>query len=143
MDIKRGLLGLCVAFMLLNSSAFASELTFQFINPSFGGNPLNGSYLLQQASMQNKFKEDTTSWFKQQTVAERFTETFTNQLLYRMSYAILDQIFGPNNTLPDKPVTYTIGTFQIFFDPTGTNNVFTITDLTTGQSTTVEIPKFM
>lgn len=142
MNIKKFLAAIFITFIFLSSSAFASELTFQFINPAFGGNPLNGSFLIQQASMQNQFK-DTTSWFQQPTIAERFTESFTNQLLYRMSRSILDQIFGPDDTLPTKPVTYTIGTFQIFFDPTGTNHVFTITDLTTGKSTTLEIPKFM
>jgi len=133
---------LFMSFIFFSSSAFCSELTFQFINPAFGGNPLNGSFLLQQAQMQNKFKDKSLE-FKMPTLMERFTESFTNQLLYRMSRSLLDQLFGPDDTLPDRPVEYTVGNFKIFFDPTGVNNVFTITDLSTGQSTTIEIPKFM
>jgi curli production assembly/transport component CsgF len=44
-----------VAFGLGASvSAFASELVYRPTNPTFGGNPLNGSFLLQQAQSQGE-----------------------------------------------------------------------------------------
>lgn len=128
--------------LILGSIAMASELTFQFTNPSFGGNPLYGSYYLQSAQMQNTFTKKS-SFYTPKTLIERFTESFTNQLLYRMSDYILDQLFGEDNQLPDKPMIYTIGTFRIEYDPTGENYLFTITDISTGQTTTLEVPKVM
>lgn len=46
-----------ILFVFITCEANCSELIFQFVSPSFGGNPLNGSFLLQQAQLQNKFKE--------------------------------------------------------------------------------------
>jgi curli production assembly/transport component CsgF len=44
-----------VAFGLIPSvSAFASELVYHPANPTFGGNPLNGSALLSQAQSQGE-----------------------------------------------------------------------------------------
>jgi curli production assembly/transport component CsgF len=44
-----------VAFGLIASaSAFASELVYHPITPTFGGNPLNGSSLLSQAQSQGE-----------------------------------------------------------------------------------------
>jgi curli production assembly/transport component CsgF len=125
------------------SSSKAAELIFQFTNPSFGGNPLYGSYYLQSAQMQNVFKEKKDSLFQPKSLIERFTDSFTNQLLYRMSDYILDQLFGKDNTLPDSPKTYTIGNFRIEYNPSGDYYTFTITDLSTGESTTIQVPKVM
>ncbi len=129
------------SLLSLTSLSHATELVFQFTNPSFGGNPLYGSSYFQSAQMQNIFKEKPKPWFRHRSLIERFTDSFTSQLLYRMSHYILDQIFGEDNQLPDKPQSYTIGNFRIEYDPTGENYVFTITDLSTGESTTIEIPK--
>jgi curli production assembly/transport component CsgF len=43
-----------VAFgsLALSASAFATEQVYHPVNPVFGGNPLNGSYLLSQAQAQ-------------------------------------------------------------------------------------------
>ncbi|AEH23010.1 Curli production assembly/transport component CsgF [Thermodesulfobacterium geofontis OPF15] len=125
------------------SSSKATELIFQFTNPAFGGNPLYGSYYLQSAQMQNIFKEKKESWFKSKSLIERFTDSFTSQLLYRMSDYILDQLFGEDNTLPESPMTYTIGNFRIEYNPSGDYYTFTITDLSTGESSTIQVPKFM
>jgi curli production assembly/transport component CsgF len=125
------------------SSSKATELIFQFTNPAFGGNPLYGSYYLQSAQMQNIFKEKEESWFKSKSLIERFTDSFTSQLLYRMSDYILDQLFGEDNTLPESPMTYTIGNFRIEYDPSGDYYTFTITDLSTGESSTIQVPKIM
>jgi curli production assembly/transport component CsgF len=128
---------LSLSFISLSN---ASELVFQFTNPSFGGNPLYGSYYLQSAQMQNIFKEKQEPLFKSKSLIERFTDSFTNLLLYRMSDYILDKLFGENG-LPTEPQTYQIGNFRIKYDPTGDSYIFTIIDISTGESTTIEVPK--
>jgi curli production assembly/transport component CsgF len=37
-----------------SASAFASELVYHPVNPTFGGNPLNGSFLLSTAQAQGQ-----------------------------------------------------------------------------------------
>lgn len=129
--------------LLISRGAESSELTFRFINPSFGGDAIYGGFLLQQAQLQNKFKDTSRSLFQPKSILERFTESFTNQLLYRMANLIINQIFGDDNQLPDKPATYTIGNFKIFFNPENDKYTFEITDLSTGQTTVLEVPRFI
>lgn len=46
---------LAIATVLASvGSAFASELVYRPINPSFGGDPLNGNWLLSQATSQTE-----------------------------------------------------------------------------------------
>lgn len=40
---------LAVSLPLMTGSAMAGQLTYTPVNPSFGGSPLNGPYLLQKA----------------------------------------------------------------------------------------------
>jgi hypothetical protein len=46
------LLGAAAALALAASAASASELVYRPINPSLGGDPLNGNWLLSQATAQ-------------------------------------------------------------------------------------------
>jgi curli production assembly/transport component CsgF len=41
-----------VGGLLLSTSAFATEQVYHPVSPSFGGNPLNGSFLLSTAQAQ-------------------------------------------------------------------------------------------
>lgn len=134
-------LGLFYLSLLPIGYVGASELKFEFVNPAFGGNPLNSTFLLQTAQMQNSFKEETKFPFQEQSLIDRFVNSFTNQLLYRMSDYVLDQIFGADGVPSDQPQRYQIGSFIIEYDPTGGTYKFTITDLSTGQSTTIEVPR--
>jgi hypothetical protein len=43
-----------VTLALASGPAFASQLIYTPVNPSFGGNPLNGSYLLNKAQAENR-----------------------------------------------------------------------------------------
>lgn len=42
------------AALIVCSSAHASQIAYKPVNPSFGGDPLNGNWLLSQASAQGK-----------------------------------------------------------------------------------------
>ena len=55
----------------------ATELVYTPINPSFGGNPLNGTWLLNNAQAQNDYDDpdlkDRASAFSGTTALERFS----------------------------------------------------------------------
>jgi len=44
-----------LAAPLLATPAFGGQLTYVPVNPSFGGNPLNGAYMLQSAQAQKRY----------------------------------------------------------------------------------------
>lgn len=46
-----------VLLMLFSPLTWAGNMTFQFRNPNFGGNPNNGSFLLNSAQAQNSYKD--------------------------------------------------------------------------------------
>ncbi len=47
-----------VSIMLITPLSWAGNMTFQFRNPDFGGNPNNGAFLLNQAQARNAIKID-------------------------------------------------------------------------------------
>ncbi|NIE74691.1 curli production assembly protein CsgF [Pantoea sp. Ap-967] len=84
----------CLAACLLAGAftAQATELVYTPVNPSFGGNPLNGTWLLNNAQAQNDYDDpdlkDRTSAFSGTSALERFS----NQLESRMLSQLLDNI---------------------------------------------------
>lgn len=45
-----------VLLMLISPLSWAGNMTFQFRNPNFGGNPNNGSFLLNSARRKTRIK---------------------------------------------------------------------------------------
>lgn len=68
------------------SIASATELVYEPINPNFGGNPLNGSYLLANAQAQDRHKDpdSPTDLYEQPTALQRFTDTLETRLLNQL-----------------------------------------------------------
>jgi curli production assembly/transport component CsgF len=46
-----------IVLMFLSPLTWAGNMTFQFRNPNFGGNPNNGAFLLNSAQAQNSYKD--------------------------------------------------------------------------------------
>lgn len=76
-------LGALAGALLLSTGASATELVYTPVNPSFGGSPLNGSWLLGNAQAQNDFKDpdapDRSS--SGLSALERFTSQLESRLL--------------------------------------------------------------
>lgn len=81
-------------------SASATELTFRFNNPQFGGNPLNSNYLMGQASEQNNFKAPTTTVITQpKTQLETFKDNLQRAILNRLSSSATQNLFDDQGNL--------------------------------------------
>ena len=78
--------------MLLSTPASASELVFQFTNPSFGGNPFNSSHLLGIANAQNDYTDPDA--VDRSDPAAQFLRTLQSRLLSSLATQITDIIFG-------------------------------------------------
>ncbi|MHC8321040.1 curli assembly protein CsgF [Pseudomonas sp. GB2N2] len=87
--------GLCLLGLGSGGLVQATELVYQPINPSFGGNPLNGTWLLNNAQAQNDYDDPD---LKKRTTATGTSalERFTSQLQSRLLGQLLDNISSGN-----------------------------------------------
>ncbi|AIH03989.1 MULTISPECIES: curli production assembly/transport component CsgF [Thermodesulfobacterium] len=140
MKSKNLFLILTVLF-LYPSLCFSSELVFEFTNPSFGGNPLYGSFYLEQAKMQNKFKEDYD--FESPSLLKEFENVLQSQIIYNLASRIVAQAFGEDEGGSQiQPGTYLMGKFEITVSYVTGGIQLTVTDLSTGQTTQLVVPQF-
>lgn len=95
-------LGLIVVF---SPHVEATELVYRFTDPSFGGNPLNGNFLMSQAIEQNNFKEKVMPDAPVNALQD-FTDRLKNSILSGLARAasgnLIDATTGkiiPNNSV--------------------------------------------
>ena len=119
--------------------AMAQDLTYQPINPSFGGNPFNSSHLLGIANAQNDYK-DPRATSTSGSQADIFARQLQSRLLSALSSQIVDAIFGEN---PQESGTISFGGQTINFVRSLTEVTLTITDDQTGEVTEIVIPTFI
>lgn len=136
LPVKEKTLGLVLAFGLFAASpACASDLVYQPINPSFGGNPFNSSHLLGVANAINNYKDPkaTTS----SDPAQQFLRTLQSRLLSTLASQITDIIFGEN---AQEAGTIKFGDQQISFARGLTEITLTIVNDADGTSTEIVVP---
>ncbi len=120
----------------------AGEMVYQPINPSFGGNPLNGSVLLNSANAQNKHTAPSSgsaySGYKTPSALETFNLRLQSMILDRLATSITGSVFDSNGNL--IPGTVETSNFSINIVDLG-NGMLKITtvDKTTGASTSFEV----
>ncbi|MEX3772636.1 curli assembly protein CsgF [Pseudomonas sp. MYb118] len=87
--------GLCLLGLGSCALVHATELVYTPINPSFGGNPLNGTWLLNNAQAQNDYDDPD---LKKRTAATGTSalERFSSQLQSRLLGQLLDNISTGN-----------------------------------------------
>ena len=134
----------CAFVLTVCSSANAGQLEYTPVNPLFGGSPLNGSYLLSQATANNfmfttspSAKKAAAASAATQTPVQQFQSEITSSLLSQIAYQVSQEIIGPNA----KPS----GTFNLngeiisFAQSNGQVNI-NIVNSATGGTTTIQIP---
>lgn len=125
--------------LLSGLQAWGSELRYVPVNPSFGGNPNNASWLQSAANAQNDFKAPEKS------AKDKFSDSLQSAIITKLQSAIIngtDGLFNANGDLVmDKSVT--IGNFTVKAQKSNDNKLtITTHDNTTGQDTTVVIDYF-
>lgn len=126
---------LCSGALLASTAAGAQDLSYQPINPRFGGNPFNSNHLLAEANAQNKYKDPADAANESQ--ADIFARQLQSQLLSALSSQVVNAIFGPN---PQQNGVINFGGQTIRYDRGLDSVTLTITDTTTGKVTTVSVP---
>lgn len=139
------------ASTIASSSAFAGDLVYTPINPSFGGSPLNSSHLLATASAQ---REATASDAEVDEMlggtpgggdtgnddADLFVRQLQGRLLSALAGQVTEAIFGEN---PQDSGVVTFGDTQVAFDRSLDSISLTITDFTDGSVTRIVVPQLV
>ncbi len=118
--------------------ACAGTLVYTPTNPTFGGNPLNGSTLFNSAQVQNQHQPSTSTSGSSSTPLTQgqiFAQQLTSQLYASLANSITQAIFGAN-AAPSG--TFSFAGTTITYTNDGTNVHLTINDGTT--TTTVTLP---
>ncbi|MBW8183238.1 curli assembly protein CsgF [Shewanella nanhaiensis] len=121
---------LVLAVSLAAGSVQSTELVYTPINPSFGGSPLNGSYLLNKANAQNDHSEGEGD----KDFITRFKESLERNILNTITRGVA------SGEITDG--TYDTGDFRIEVASVGGGVVLTITNLVTGEITVIEMPVY-
>lgn len=147
--VKKTLIASSIAiFACLGAQAsWATEMVYYPLNPSFGGNPLNGPVLLNSAEAQNKYKDPDIEGrnslgdrpeLKEPSALDNFNRMLENSILNRLSANAVNAIMGDNGGF--KPGTITTGNFTILVTDIGNGMLrITTTDIRTNASTTFDI----
>lgn len=139
---------LTVAALVAPAITLATELVYEPINPSFGGNPLNGSFLLSKANSQNAHSASLS----ERSYDERLQESLERAYINRIVREITDIAFGeqeydedgnPIDSIFNQDSIFVSGDFQVELITSNPDSiVVNITNLLTGEVTVVEIPRF-
>ncbi|KZK68358.1 curli production assembly protein CsgF [Shewanella baltica] len=119
------LVTLCVA-----SSGQATELIYTPVNPSFGGNPQNGAFLLNKAQAQNDNKSNSS----EKDFITRFKESLERNLINSITRGIADGEITDGD--------YNTGDFRIEINSIGDKVILTITNIATNEVTIIEMSAF-
>lgn len=126
-----GLAGV-VLLSVLGHQAAATELVYTPVNPAFGGNPLNGTWLLNNAQSQNDH-EDPSIKSRTGITGMSALERFTNQLESRLLSQLMDNISNGN--------TGSMSTDAFIINVIDDSGMLTIqvTDRATGQVSEIRV----
>ncbi len=128
-----------VVNLAITNYVWSSELVYTPINPSFGGSPLNGSFLLSKAQSQNKHKATLTKKSFEEKVADALERAKISDIVRKYK----DTVLGENTITEGENTTFTSGDYQVNILSENSDNItIEITDILTGKITIIEIPKF-
>ncbi len=134
-----------LAGLLMSASANAEQLVYQPVNPNFGGNPLNGTFLMQQATNNNHFltNPNAATGLSQLNTAQDFNTQVRNSLLSALeseaASLAVNAILGTNGQAVNQGTINLAGELIQFARSGGQINI-NLTDTTTGSSTQISVP---
>ena len=129
-----------VIHVSLSSYALSSELVYKPINPSFGGSPLNGNFLLGKAQGQNKHKAPQSKKSFEEKVSDALERATLSDIVRKYKDTVLGESAVINNS---EDTTFISGDYQIDILSSNSDTItIEITDLLTDKVTIIEIPKF-
>lgn len=136
-----------IALVGFAASAHAGELHYTPVNPTFGGSPFNGAFLLGTANANNfdhLVNPATQNLFNQQQQTQQSTsdllrQALVNSLISQASTMAINSILGTNGTAPRDSGTFSVAGETISFNRAGGQINITLSD-PNGSQTQVSVP---
>ncbi|GAB3635529.1 hypothetical protein GCM10027422_11190 [Hymenobacter arcticus] len=116
--------------------ALAQRFVYTPVNPAFGGNTFNYSWLQASATAQNTTVDPAATRSTTDPLTQ-FSANLNQQVLSQLTSRLISSQFGQGAI---KEGTYTVGTYQVQVTPGGGGVMVTVTDTGTGNRTTITIP---
>ena len=140
--LRAGVVALAVLGAGFVGHVRASELTFEFNNPSFGGDPFVSAHLLALADIQNKHRAEPDLSFStglggESSQAQAFVRQLESRLLSALAGQVTEAIFGEN---PQDSGTVVFGDQTISFQRGLEFISISIVDASSGTTTDVQVP---
>ena len=114
----------------------AQDFVYQPINPAFGGNPYNYSWLLGQAQAQNIFAEEVAG-FEEEDPLAGLQDDINRQILNSITQQFYKNQFGEDGLTEGY---YKFGSYEIDISPIAEGMQVRIIDIYTGSETTIIVP---
>ena len=116
----------------------SQQLVYKPINPNFGGDTYNYSWLLASANSQNQFDNSSSSYNYNTSSMNSFTESLNRQVLSQLSSRLFQNSFGTGGV---QAGNYLLGSMYVQISDTNQGTMITILDTNTGEQSEVVIPK--
>ena len=131
----------CTVVLSISVSASAAELQYTPVNPNFGGSPLNGSFLLNEAAA-NNYRYLTNKSENQQASSQTASQEVIQNLQQAAVNAVLSQVAQQisSGLQNNQSGSYNVAGELIDFQRVDSEININITDATTGAITTLQIP---
>jgi curli production assembly/transport component CsgF len=128
---------LIAVFMLAGYVSMGQQLTYEPINPAFGGDTFNYQWLLSSANAQNSFEDpDANDGNNQGSELDQFAESLNRQVLSSLSRTLFSSQLGDGL----EEGTFTFGNLTLEIYDSAEGLVVNILDVTTGDETQIIVP---
>lgn len=145
-QVQKGLLAifLCVGFLGgglgAPGTAAGQDLVYEPTNPAFGGNYTNYDWLLKSADNQNPYGGgDGLGSFRDDPL-QNFEQRLQRQVLDQISREVIQDRFGDIDLTEEG--SFDFERFQVDVTPGASGINIRVFNKETGESTTVDIPRF-
>lgn len=123
--------------MLAGYASMGQQLTYEPINPAFGGDTFNYQWLLSSANAQNSFEDpDANDGNNQGSELDQFAESLNRQVLSSLSRTLFTTQLGDGL----EEGTFTFGNLTLEIYDSAEGLVVNILDVTTGDETQIIVP---
>lgn len=138
MKIKYPLITAALFIIFSAADISAQQFVYTPINPSFGGNTYNGTWMLASAQAQNNLKEESavSSSYTRDPLQD-FKESLNRQILSQISRELVTSTFGESG-LEDGHYEFGDYIIDISQGIEGVN--INILDITNGSETNILVP---
>lgn len=123
--------------MLAGYVSMGQQLTYEPINPAFGGDTFNYQWLLSSANAQNSFEDPgANDGNNQGSELDQFAESLNRQVLSSLSRTLFSSQLGDGL----EEGTFTFGNLTLEIYDSAEGLVVNILDVTTGDETQIIVP---